>query len=218
MTSAPGTARLPVGPRGLSKEAITRAAVELMEELGEGAFSLRKLGERVGCDPMAILYHFRNKDGLYRAMADAITAELPPVDQARPWNDRLRQHARDYRTLALGHPHTFALTQKFLNTGVSDFAHIEMVHGALKDAGVPDTVAPTVCLAWYASVIGLCMAEIGGLIRPAQAAEIAEIERLPLDRFPNLRQLATSYGALDAEIVFEIASDMMLEGIHARTR
>lgn len=210
--------RSSAGPRGLTKEAILDAAVTLMEEAGESGFSLRRLGERVGCDPMAILHHFKNKDGLYRAMADAITAMLPSVGEGKPWDDRLRRHARDYRALALRHPHTFALTQKFLNTGVSDFGHIEMVHCALKDAGVPDTAAPAVCLAWYASVIGLCMAEIGGLIRPARDSEIAEINRLPLDLFPNLRQLAPSYGVLDTTAVFEIANDMLLEGIRAQSK
>lgn len=213
----PNTVRLPAGPRGLSKDVITGAAVILLEETGDAGFSLRKLGERIGCDPMAILYHFKNKDGLYRAMADAITARLSPVDEERRWEDRLRLHARDYRALALGHPNTFALTQKFLNTGVSDFAHIEMVHRALKDAGIPDAAVPAVCLAWYASVIGLCMAEIGGLIRPARETEIAEIERLPADSFPIMRKLAPSYRELDAEAVFETANDILLHGIRIQS-
>ncbi len=45
------------------------AALELMEAGGEVGFTLRKLGVRVGCDPMSILYHFKSKEGLYRAMA-----------------------------------------------------------------------------------------------------------------------------------------------------
>ena len=64
--------RASLGPRGLAKNEIVETAVSLMEEVGEAAFSVRKLGGRVGCDPMAILYHFKNKDGMYRAMADAL--------------------------------------------------------------------------------------------------------------------------------------------------
>lgn len=193
-----------------------KAAIALMEEAGEGGFSLRKLGDRVGCDPMAILYHFKTKEGLLRAMADALTASLQPVDEARPWDERLRDHARQYRKLALDYPRTFGLMQKFLNTGVSDFAHIEMVHRALVEAGVAGEDAPAVCLAWYASVIGLSMGEIGGLIRPATEMQAQEIAQLPQAAFPLLRALASSYRKLDPEAVFEIASDILVQGI-ART-
>lgn len=209
----PKTSRAAAGPRGLSKDAILQTAIEFMEEAGETSFSIRKLGERVGCDPMAVLYHFKSKDGLFRAMADALTAKLERVDESQTWSERLRDHARQYRALALGHPYTFGLTQRFLNTGVSDFAHIEMVHRALEEAGIPDKDAPTLCLAWYASVIGLCMGEICGLIRPATEAEAQELAESPDGQFPRLRALAPSYRSLDPEAVFEIANDLIIRGI-----
>lgn len=204
------------GPRGLAKQAIVETAVGLMEEVGEAAFSVRKLGDRVGCDPMAILYHFKNKDGMYRAMADALVAKLSPVGHDLPWQDRLRTHARDHRALALGYPNTFPLLQRFLNTGVADFPHIEMVHRALADAGVSDAEAPAVCLAWYAGVIGLCTAEISGLVRPARVSEVAEMEELRSAEFPVLRKLARSYLAVETETVFEIANELFIEGLGSR--
>ncbi|GEO81050.1 TetR/AcrR family transcriptional regulator [Pararhodospirillum oryzae] len=211
------TSRVGAGPRSLSKDAILQTAMDFMEEAGERGFSVRKLGERVGCDPMAILYHFKNKDGLFRAMADALTARLEGVDESKAWQERLRDHARHYRALALGHPNTFGLIQRFLNTGISDFAPIEMVHRALAEAGIPDETAPALCLAWYASVIGLCMGEIGGLIRPATAGEAREILETPEGQYPRLRALTPSYRSLDPEAVFEIANDILIQGI-ARLR
>ena len=65
MAQAPATRT-----RKLNKDELVIAAVTLMEEAGDSGFSLRKLGERVGCDPMAVLYHFKSKEGLLRAMAD----------------------------------------------------------------------------------------------------------------------------------------------------
>ncbi|QLH71446.1 TetR/AcrR family transcriptional regulator C-terminal domain-containing protein [Rhodopseudomonas palustris] len=205
------------GPRGLAKHEIVETAVSLMEELGEAAFSVRKLGDRVGCDPMAILYHFKNKDGMYRAMADALVAKLSPVGNDLTWQDRLRTHARDHRALALRYPNTFPLLQRFLNTGVADFPHIEMVHRALADAGVCDADASAVCLAWYAGVIGLCTAEISGLVRPARESEVAEMEELPSAEFPVLRKLARSYLAVETETVFEIANELFIEGLCSRS-
>lgn len=197
----------------MSKTIIIHEAIGLMEETGETGFSVRKLGERVGCDPMAILYHFKNKDGLFRAMADALTAQLEAVGDDQPWDARLLEHAHQYRAMALKRPNTFSLTQRFLNTGASDFAHIEMVHGALSDAGVPDEIAPAVCLAWYASMIGLCMGEIGGLIRHASAADAQEVEQLPPSDYPRIRQFIPFYRSLKTDSVFEIANTILIQGI-----
>ena len=46
---------------------------------GEVGFSLRKLGSRIGVDPMTVLHHFGSKDELLRRIADRAlaTVELP---------------------------------------------------------------------------------------------------------------------------------------------
>ena len=47
-----------------------------METSGREGFSVRKVAREVQCDVMAVLYHFENRDGLERAMADAVVATL----------------------------------------------------------------------------------------------------------------------------------------------
>lgn len=203
------------GSRGLSKETIVQAAVALMEECGESRFSLRKLGEQVGCDPMAVLYHFKSKEGLQRAMADWLTAQLQPVRQGQPWRDRLRELATQYRQLALANPGTFALMQRFLNTGISDYQHIEMVYGALREAGLANDMLPDACVGWYATVYGLSMAEIGGLIHRPSPEEIEELERQVPPEFPLMRELLPMFGALKPAHVFYSAHDALLDGFEA---
>ena len=53
-------------------------------------FSVRKLAQSVGCDPMSVLYHFKSKEGLSRAIANALSRSLVPVDPSLPWRERLR--------------------------------------------------------------------------------------------------------------------------------
>lgn len=203
------------GPRGLSKQAILDAALILIEDTGPDGFSLRKLAGHVGCDPMALIYHFGSKDGLFRQMADRLTARLAPAPSDRPWPDRLRQMARACRALALSSPCGFALIQRFWNTGTADFAQIEAVQRALSEAGVPRAAAPALCLGWYAAVIGLCMAETGGLIRRPTEREAAEIAALPEAEFPLLRALLPDYQAIDGGAVFDAAVDLLITGIAA---
>lgn len=199
--------------RGLKRAQMTAAAITLMEEVGAEKFSVRKLAERLGCDPMAVLYHFKSKDGLQRAMADGLTEKLEVVHEGQHWTIRLQCLALHYRQLALTFPMTFVLLQRYLNTGRSDYQHIEMVHASLVEAGVRDSDIPAVCLSWYASVIGLCMGEISGLIRPTTPQDDQELNALPAGDFPVTRRLQPTYGKIDPRDVFQCAIDMLARGI-----
>ncbi|WP_175914331.1 TetR/AcrR family transcriptional regulator [Burkholderia metallica] len=204
------------GPRGLDKDAIVAAALALLEEVGEAAFSVRKLAQSVGCDPMSVLYHFKSKDGLSRAIANALSRSLVPVDAAQPWRERLRDLARQYRALALRYPAAFALLQRHMSTGPADLAHIEAVHRALADAGIPRAALPSVCVGWYASVIGLAAAEAGGLTRAANDVELAEMEALPDAGHPLVNAAAPLYAQLDPGTVHDTMLDVLLDGIAQR--
>ena len=201
------------GPRGLDKDAIVATALALLEEVGEAAFSVRKLAQSVGCDPMSVLYHFKSKDGLSRAIANALSRSLVPVDNTQPWRERLRDLARQYRALALRHPAAFALLQRHMSTGPADLAHIEAVHRALVDAGIPRAALPSVCVGWYASVIGLAAAEAGGLTRPANDVELAEMDALSDTAHPLVKSAAPLYARLDPAVVHDTMLDVLLDGI-----
>ncbi|MCA8284898.1 TetR/AcrR family transcriptional regulator C-terminal domain-containing protein [Burkholderia cepacia] len=201
------------GPRGLDKDAIVAAALALLEDVGEAAFSVRKLAQSVGCDPMSVLYHFKSKEGLSRAIANALSRSLVPVDATLPWRERLRDLARQYRALALRYPVAFALLQRHMSTGPADLAHIEAVHRALADAGIPRAALPSVCVGWYASVIGLAAAEAGGLTRAANDVELAEMEALSDAAHPLVKAAAPLYAQLDPAAVHDTMLDVLLDGI-----
>ncbi|KUY86793.1 TetR family transcriptional regulator [Burkholderia territorii] len=201
------------GPRGLDKDAIVAAALALLEEVGEAAFSVRKLAQSVGCDPMSVLYHFKSKEGLSRAIANALSRSLVPVDPSLPWRERLRDLARQYRALALRHRAAFALLQRHMSTGPADLAHIETVHRALADAGIARSALPSLCVGWYASVIGLAAAEAGGLTRPANEVELAEMNALSDTAHPLVKSAAPLYAQLDPAAVHDTMLDVLHDGI-----
>lgn len=204
--------------RGLSRDQMAQTALELMEDLGEPEFSLRKLGVRLGCDPMSVLYHFGSKDGLLRAMADRMEATVRPAPPDRPWRGRLHHLADQYRGLALKHPNAFGLMLRFLHTGPSDFAHMEMVHGALAEAGLPAQDIPALCLGFYACITGLAMGEAAGLIRRPEAPEMTEIAALPDELYPRLKAALPAYRDLAPSLVFSMSVEAFLDGLAARAR
>lgn len=212
-----GRARTAGGPKGASRSMIVRAAVDLLERVGEHGFSLRKLGAVVGCDAMTITYHFGSKDGLIRAMADGIESEIRVAPNHTNWRARLRHIADQYRSLALRYPQTFSLMQRFTHTGMADYQHSETVHVALQEAGVPVADIPGISLGWYACIIGLAVGEIRGLVAPASPDVAAEIRQLPEETFALTKNLLPQYLDLAPSAVYAEMVEVLLDGIACRT-
>ncbi|WP_375595157.1 TetR/AcrR family transcriptional regulator C-terminal domain-containing protein [Algihabitans albus] len=190
-----------------------KSAVALLEDEGEQGFSIRKVGSRVGCDPMAVLYHFKSKAGLEQAMADALNAELTPVDATAPWRARLSALASQYRALALRYPRTFPLLLRFWVTGPADYRHAEMIYQALSDAGFEDRQTVDICFGFYASILGLAAAEVGGMLQPATAENLAEARSLPAADFPMTRRLLPAFEAQRPAEIYALMVETVLNGI-----
>lgn len=189
------------------------AAIAVLEEEGPGGFSVRKVAALMGCDVMAVLYHYKSKEGLERAMADALNARLVPIDPAAPWRDRLAELAWQYRALALTFPKTFPLLLRFWVTGPADYRHAEMVYRALEDAGLPDEEIVDCCFGWYAGVLGLAAAEAGGLLQPASAEMLAEVESLSPADYPITVRLLPAFRAQQEGRSFALMVEATLAGI-----
>ncbi|RMB08685.1 TetR/AcrR family transcriptional regulator [Eilatimonas milleporae] len=206
------------GRLGLSRAAIVQTAITLIEAEGETGFTMRKLAAKVGCDPMTVLYHVKSKAELERAMAEALNETIQLPDPKAPWRDRIVSLAQQCHTLAQRHPETFKLLLRFRGTGPADLRNTEVIYQALSDAGVPDSMIVDVGFGLYASVLGLAMAEIGGLLRPADATALEAIDALPVADYPALHRLLPSYAAESGGRTFETTLHMLLDGIEKYIR
>jgi AcrR family transcriptional regulator len=62
----------------LNRERILAAALELVDEQGIDALSMRKLGQSLGYEAMSLYNHVANKDDLLDGMLDLVLAEMKP--------------------------------------------------------------------------------------------------------------------------------------------
>src|SRR5690554_3028342 len=75
----------------LSRERVVEAAVELAEEQGLQAVSLRQVARRLGVTPMALYWHVENKDDLLDAMVGWLHNQMEfTVVHGAPWQAQLR--------------------------------------------------------------------------------------------------------------------------------
>jgi AcrR family transcriptional regulator len=90
--------------RGLSRERIVGAAIELVETEGLGALSMARLAERLGCGTMSLYRHVANKDELLTFMLS--TAPDPPPTPADPsdWRGALADWAAGLWDVYHRHP------------------------------------------------------------------------------------------------------------------
>ncbi len=75
----------------LSQAAVVGRALALADAEGVGALTIRRLAHELGVTPMALYWHFRNKDELLDGVADQLWSEIrTEVDPAAPWPEQLR--------------------------------------------------------------------------------------------------------------------------------
>src|SRR6266480_4845353 len=93
----------------ITRDVVLAAALEIIDADGADGLSMRRLARALGRDPMILYRHAPNKAALLDGVAETVLAQLT-VDSADPdWAAQLRAVARDYRALALAHPHVVPL-------------------------------------------------------------------------------------------------------------
>jgi AcrR family transcriptional regulator len=86
--------RRPRGRRGpqptLSRDQITRTAVELADAEGLEAVSMRKLAARLNAGPTSLYWHVSSKDDLHELMVDEVIGEIVLPERSGDWQADLR--------------------------------------------------------------------------------------------------------------------------------
>lgn len=80
-----------MAPDKLTREAVVTRALELADAEGIEAVTIRRLAQELGVTPMALYWHFKNKEELLIGILDAVFGQLiaaPAADE--PWQRRLR--------------------------------------------------------------------------------------------------------------------------------
>lgn len=147
---------------GLDQARIVRAALELVDQHGSQALSMRKLGNRLGVDPMALYYYVANKSDLFDAMVLAVYDEIE-VDSL-PWTKRgtvlVADFARRFRAALHRHPEMATVVA---TRPVRDRRHMRVAEQAidrLRDDGYTPRQALTLVRSVQAFAIGHVLAEI----------------------------------------------------------
>ena len=147
----------------LTEDRLLAAALAIVDEGGMPALSMRRLGTRLGVDPMAVYYHVPNKDALVKRLVAHVFGQLRPVIASGSWQDQVLDWAAAYRELALAHPNL--ILQIVMNQEAVDVAAPlanEALHAALRRSGLDGKAVEQAADTLVDYVNGYVLSEAGG--------------------------------------------------------
>jgi AcrR family transcriptional regulator len=206
----------------VTREVVLSTALDLIDRDGADGLSMRRLARALNRDPMILYRHAPNKAALLDGVVEVVLAQLN-VDPADPdWAAQLRAVARDYRQLALAHPHVVPLlVTRPLATPLAlrppgTLRPLEDVLALLTRAGFSGPDALHIYRALFGFLHGHVLDELQELITsPDEIDDLLRLglHRLPITEFPLLRSLAPVLASYDGAAELERGLDILLAGL-----
>lgn len=120
---------------GLTRRKVIEAAVQLADERGLAALSMRKLADMLGVEAMSLYHHVANKEMILAGMVDHVMGEIAlPVDAAS-WREAMFRRAAAFRDVLNRHHWSIALIDSQTQPGPATLRHHDWVIGVLLKAG-----------------------------------------------------------------------------------
>lgn len=220
MPTAP-TRRKRAPRNSLSRDAILRRTIGVLDEHGPDALTMRALAGHLDVGPMALYTYFPSKDALLDAARDHILRELPAQPSVGDWTERLQRVGLDLYRLLVSHPaliHLFA-TRPLAGHEAADAteAHLRV----LREAGFDRATAAHAHLALLHHVLGSATWDVrlnaGREGDDSRRRRRVALQAMSTDRYPTLVDLASEL-VTDAigEQQFTFGLELILTGLRAR--
>ena len=206
----------------LDRRVICRAALALIDDGGLEAFSMRKLGRRLGVEAMSLYNHVTDKSALLDGVVAEIFAELTvPVGPVDCWDDELALLMAELRRAYLRHPNALPILGTRPPSGPEVAPMIQRALAVLAAAGVAEREAIYVLDVCGVFTLGHCLSEVGP--QPFGAAEPA-VTTDPAARsaaFASAPSVVAAYATIRSTFSFDdqfaLGVRLLIEGLRSHT-
>lgn len=226
MNSTKGEAHVSprLGPSGrLSREKIVTAAIEVADEAGLDAMTMKRVAAHLSAGVMSLYRHVADKDELIEAMVEQVTGKHAYLDQSGlRWRDAMHALARQDWDTFLAHPWmltaTATVTPPF---GSASLAAMERALTAFEELDLPPHSAARAVLTINNYVQGSARVVLGE--KRAVADDHSDddpgrnwqrrLTGLDLEAFPRLRHLIDQPPPTGERDWFRDGLDVILDGV-----
>lgn len=195
-----------------------RAAVDLADRGGIEALSMRRLGQELGVDAMALYRHVRNKDDLLDGIVEVIVAEIQRPKPTDDWKAALRGQAMAARHVMLRHPWARRVLEERPKGGPVFLGYVESVLANLYDGGFSIDLAHHTLHVLGSRIFGFNQ-DVFEDSGPEPSPDEAAILVRALAAYPHVTELAMSVshdgvlGRCDDDVEFAFGLDLILDGL-----
>lgn len=207
----------------LTRERVLRAAVDLADRDGIEGLSMRKLGQALGVEAMALYRHIRDKDELLDGAIDTVVGEIEPPAPSDDWRGGLRNLAMAARAVMLRHPWVPALLVARPEVGPQTLRHLEAVMAILIGAGFSLELAHHALHVLGSRILGFTQDPFNDAAdvrpEPEVAARMAQAMAVSYPSLGAMAMAASHDGALggcDDDFEFAFGLDLILDGLGRR--
>jgi len=207
------------GPRPpLNRDRVVATAVQIADERGVGAVTMREVAKRLGVEAMSLYNHVANKDDILDGMTDFVAEQFDLPDDAADWREAMRRRAVSAREVFSRHPWAPGLFDSRGSSGPSGLRYFDWVLGTLVEAGFSLEDAAHAYSLLDSYIYGFGMQQMSfdaeGDIPPEERAE-AMLAHIPAETYPYLHRMAShaTHAGYDAEADFEFGLDILLDGL-----
>jgi AcrR family transcriptional regulator len=209
--------RMAVRASRLSREQLARAAVEIVDQHGVEALSMRRLAETLGVGTMTLYGHVRSKDELLDLVLDEASGGGRPAPREGHWREQLRQLMHGAHDNLNAHPGLVAIrmTRPIVRPDALRFGE----HGMriLHSAGFEAREAAQAFRLLFTYVFGYAGLSPRAAAEEARRHAAVAIAGLPADEYPHLTAAAEAFStAMAGEEQFEYGLERILDGLEAR--
>lgn len=146
----------------LTPDRIVSAAIELVDDEGLDALSMRKLARRLGVEAMSLYHHVASKGALLDLMVEQVYGEIQLDLVADRWQDQVSNAMRSLRSALIAHPNLLPVVATRPVMSNKTMAMVELGLAILVNAGFTLDRSRQVMNVSVSFVIGHTLTEVGG--------------------------------------------------------
>jgi AcrR family transcriptional regulator len=213
-TTKPAQRRIP-----LSRQRVLETAIRLADHGGLGSLSMRKLGQELGVEAMALYYYFANKDEVLDGIVDLVFSEIELPAGGRDWKAAMRQRAISLHDVLARHRWAIGLMESRRNPGPANLRHHDAVLGSLRASGFSVEMTAHAYSVLDGYIYGFALTKMNLPFETSEdVAEVAQtmLQPFPADEYPNLVEFITEHAmkpGYDFGDEFEYGLDLILDGL-----
>jgi len=212
----------------LTRERVLHAAVELADERGIEALTMRNLGQELGVEAMSLYNHVANKADILNGIVEVVCGELvaavgqiEPPDDPAGWKPVARKRILTARDVLLQHRWAPALLESLTDIPPSLIGYYDSLLGLMRGAGFSLDLGHHALHALGSRALGFTQELFVADDKDVDPAVMAMMLQQMAGRYPHMADLMkivahdpeSTLGGCDDQFEFEFGLDVILDGL-----